>query len=115
MSSLGHHNETPGFLRRMEFMEGTAGWRVSLVKTSSTNQHPILCVRVQQHHSTEDPRIRAADEVLTRDNLRKNNLALRLLDDDDAIVEACCSAWNNLIAIPDRLASITKRKWAIVS
>ncbi len=47
--------------------------------------------------------------------LRKNNLALRVLDDYDAIVEACCSAWNNLIAIPDRLASITKRKWAIVS
>ncbi len=47
--------------------------------------------------------------------LRKNNLALRVLDDYDAIVEACCTAWNDLIAIPDRLASITKRQWAIVS
>ncbi len=47
--------------------------------------------------------------------LRKNNLALRVLDDYDAIVDACCTAWNNLIAIPDRLASITKRQWAIVS
>ena len=47
--------------------------------------------------------------------LHKNNLALRVLDDYDAIVDACCTAWNNLIAIPDRLASITKRQWAIVS
>ncbi len=47
--------------------------------------------------------------------LRKNNLALRVLDDYDAIVEACCTAWNDLLAIPDRIASITKRKWAIVS
>ncbi len=46
---------------------------------------------------------------------RKNNLALRVLDDYDAIVDACRTAWNNLIAIPDRLASITKRQWAIVS
>ena len=54
---------------------------LSLVKTSSTNQYPILCVRVRQHHSTDDPRVRAADEVLTKDkafresrNRRKGNL-----------------------------------------
>ena len=41
-----------------------------LVKTSSTNQHPILCVPVRQRHSTEDPRVRAADEDLTRDSRR---------------------------------------------
>ncbi len=41
--------------------------RLSLVKTSSINQHPILRVRVREHHSTEDPTVRAADEVLTRD------------------------------------------------
>ncbi len=47
--------------------------------------------------------------------LRKNNLALRVYHDYDAIVEACCTAWNDLIAIPDRIASITKRTWANVS
>ena len=36
-------------------------------------------------------------------------------DDYDAIVDACCTAWNDLLAIPDRIASITKRKWATVS
>jgi len=47
--------------------------------------------------------------------LRKNNLALRVFDDYDAIVEACCTAWNDLIAMPHRIASITKRNWANVS
>ena len=47
--------------------------------------------------------------------LRKNYLALRVFDDYDAIVDACCMAWNDLLAMPDRLASITRRKWAKVS
>ncbi len=47
--------------------------------------------------------------------LRKNYLALRVLDDYDAIVDACCKAWNDLLAMPDRLASITRRNWAKVS
>ena len=50
-----------------------------------------------------------------REYLRKNYLALRVFDDYDAIVDACCMAWNDLLAMPDRLASITRRKWAKVS
>ena len=33
----------------------------------------------------------------------------------DAIVDACCTAWNSLIATPARLTSITQRKWATAS
>ncbi len=29
-----------------------------------------------------------------------------------AIVETCCQAWNALMAMPERLASITRREWA---
>ena len=47
--------------------------------------------------------------------MRKNYLALRVVDDYDAIVEACCKAWNDLLAMPDRLASITRRNCANVS
>jgi len=47
--------------------------------------------------------------------LRKNNLALRVHDDYEAIVTACCKAWNDLLATPQRLASITKRDWANAS
>lgn len=46
--------------------------------------------------------------------LRKNKLAIRVYDTYDAIVDACCQAWNDLIALPQRLASITSRDWARV-
>lgn len=44
--------------------------------------------------------------------LRQNQLSLRLWPDYAAIVETCCRAWNALMAMPDRLASITHREWA---
>jgi hypothetical protein len=44
--------------------------------------------------------------------LRQNFLAIRVFDDYDAIVDACCSAWNKLIATPKTVASITQRDWA---
>lgn len=47
--------------------------------------------------------------------LRKNKLAIRVHDSYEAIVDACCKAWNDLVAMPVRLASITDRDWAKVS
>lgn len=47
--------------------------------------------------------------------LRQNKLAIRLYETYDAIVEACCQAWNDLIAQPDKIASITAREWANMS
>jgi hypothetical protein len=44
--------------------------------------------------------------------LRQNQLSLRVWPDYDAIVETCCQAWDALVAMPDRLASITRREWA---
>ena len=44
--------------------------------------------------------------------LRQNQLSLRVWPDYDAIVETCCRAWSALVAMPDRLASITRREWA---
>ena len=41
--------------------------------------------------------------------LRQNQLSLRVWPDYDAIVETCCQAWNALMAMPERLASITRR------
>lgn len=46
--------------------------------------------------------------------LRQNHLANRVFDSYDAIVDACCISWNSLIALPQRLASITLRDWAQV-
>ena len=47
-----------------------------------------------------------------RQYLRQNQLSLRVWPDYDAIVATCCQAWNALMAMPDRLASITRRGWA---
>jgi hypothetical protein len=44
--------------------------------------------------------------------LRQNQLSLRVWPDYAAIVDTCCQAWNALMAMPDRLASITRREWA---
>ncbi len=44
--------------------------------------------------------------------LRQNYLANRVFDTYDAIVEACCAAWNALIEQPNRIRSIATRKWA---
>ena len=44
--------------------------------------------------------------------LRQNYLANRVFDTYTAIVDACCDAWNALIAAPDTIRSIATREWA---
>ncbi len=83
-----------------------AGWHTSPKIEMPDNITPIRLPRYA-------PELNPTENIWKY--LRKNNLALRVLDDYDAIVDACRTAWNNLMAIPDRLASITKRQWAIVS
>jgi hypothetical protein len=46
--------------------------------------------------------------------LRGNQLSMRVWDSYDKIVDACCLAWNGLIADLTRLTSITARDWATV-
>ncbi len=44
--------------------------------------------------------------------LRANFLSHRVWNSYNAIVDACCDAWNTLMNMPQRLASITRRTWA---
>jgi hypothetical protein len=44
--------------------------------------------------------------------LRQNQLSLRVWPGHAAIVATCRQAWNALMAMPERLASITRRDWA---
>ena len=44
--------------------------------------------------------------------LRQNQLSNRVFSDYNAIVAACCTAWNALMAMPDRIRSIATRAWA---
>jgi putative transposase len=45
--------------------------------------------------------------------LRGNFLSHRVWDGYEAILEACCDAWNKLMQMTERIASLTKRPWAI--
>ena len=47
--------------------------------------------------------------------LRQNQLANRVYDSYEAIVDACCQAWNALAADPDRIRSIGTRDYAAVT
>ena len=44
--------------------------------------------------------------------LRANFLSHRVCNNCDAIVGACCDAWNKPMSTPERLASITRHIWA---
>jgi len=44
--------------------------------------------------------------------LRQNYLSNRVFDTYNAIVDACCAAWNALIQQPDQIMSIASREWA---
>ena len=46
--------------------------------------------------------------------LRSNCLSQCVWDTYEAILDACCDAWNALIATPDIIASIGTRGWAQV-
>jgi transposase len=45
--------------------------------------------------------------------LRERFLSLRVLDDTEAIIDACCQAWNALTAEPDRLRSLCAYPWIV--
>lgn len=47
--------------------------------------------------------------------LRQNQLANRVYESYDAIVEACCKAWNDFVAEPGRIKSIGWRDYAAVN
>ncbi len=44
--------------------------------------------------------------------LRQNYLANRVFATYEAIIDACCDAWNALIAAPNIIRSIATREWA---
>jgi transposase len=46
--------------------------------------------------------------------LRQNHLGNRVVESYAAIVDACCAAWNALVAEPGHITSITTRDWASV-
>ena len=46
--------------------------------------------------------------------IRGNSLSHRVWDGYQAIVATCCNTWNELMQMPERIASLTRREWARV-
>lgn len=46
--------------------------------------------------------------------LRADALANRCFDSIDHIVDAACEAWQNFIAVPNKIKSLCSRDWAVV-
>ena len=57
------------------------------------------------------PELNSAENVWQY--LRQNWLSNRVFDSYDAILNAACEAWNNLMALPDKIRSIGWRDWAL--
>ncbi|MBB5696167.1 hypothetical protein FHS87_004237, partial [Roseomonas pecuniae] len=62
--------------------------------------------RIERHHG------KTIENVW--EYLRQNLLSHRVWDSYDAIVDACCHAWSNLMSTPEQIASITRRSWTQV-
>ena len=83
-----------------------AGWHGSAELVMPENITPITL-------PAYSPELNPVENVW--EYLRKNKLANHLYETYEDIVEACCDAWNSLIAAPDRIASIASRTWAKAS
>ena len=44
--------------------------------------------------------------------MRGNDLSHRVWGGYQAIIAACCTGWNKLMGMPNRIASLTRRSWA---
>ena len=94
----------------------------------SPGAHAVLVLDGAGWHSS--PRLRVPDNIsllpLPRyapelnpvenvwEYLRQNWLSHRVWESYEAIVAACCDAWNALMRSPEQIASITTRSWAEV-
>jgi hypothetical protein len=47
--------------------------------------------------------------------LRQNQLTNRVYDNYEDMVDACCKAWNDLMALPEQIRSIGNRDHAAVN
>lgn len=80
-----------------------AGWHTTAQLAMPANIIPVLL-------PPRSPELNPVENVWQY--LRQNHLSNRVFADEDAIVDACCEAWNRLIDQPQRIRSIGLRDWA---
>ena len=61
---------------------------------------------------TASPELNPVEQVWQQ--LRDNWLANRCYDGYEAIVDACCHAWNWFVDVPNRVKQLCSRSWAIL-
>lgn len=83
-----------------------AGWHDSQDLVMPENITPIIL-------PPYSPELNPVENIW--EYLRKNKLANRIYDTYEDIVDACCDAWNALMATPDTIATLTRRAWAKAS
>ena len=82
-----------------------AGWHTTNKLAMPANITPILL-------PSRSPELNPVENIWQY--LRANWLSNRVFDDFDAIIDAACEAWRNLIARPETITSIGMRDWAHV-
>ena len=80
-----------------------AGWHTTCALTIPDNLSPLFL-------PPKSPDLNPVENIWQY--LRQTWLANRVFDTYDAILEAGCQAWNNLIALPHVITSIGTRDWA---
>ena len=100
-----------------------------IARTIAPGAHAVLVMDGASWHNSDDlvipdsisllklppyaPELNPVENI--RQYLRGNKLANRLDDTYEAVVDACCDAWNTLIAAPNTISSIAAREKANVS
>ena len=91
----------PGDAHAVMVLDG-AGWHVARDLVVPPN---VTLVPLPPH----SPELNPVERVWLY--LRERFLSLRVFADDRAIVDACCTAWNRLVAEPGRLRSLCDQPW----
>ena len=82
-----------------------AGWHTTTALDVPNNITPIFL-------PSRAPELNPVENVWQY--LRANWLSNRVFDSYDAIIDAACEAWRNLLAQPQTITSIGLRQWAHV-
>lgn len=98
-------NVTPG--RHAVVLLDGAGWHQTGGKLNMPDNISLLKLPAYS------PELNPVENIWQ--DLRQNRLSNRVFDSYDAIVDACCDAWNALTAEPGRIQSIATRPCASVT
>ena len=83
-----------------------AGWHTSARLTLPDN---IVLLPLPPYA----PELNPAENVW--EFMRKNWFGHQVWPSYKAVVDACCEAWNKLMEMPERIASLGRREWAVIT